>query len=168
MQIEDSNIGNVLIQGGTTAFFSVYMTQAYLDMLPWIVAAVPLIVGDLYFGIKKVRCKYVSSKGHSEKPSFTKAIGMTIDKAFSYVCWILIATTLGLAFETSAIKYVIMGVVYLKELISCFRNYFNSKGYDVNEAEMFKLMWRLAIRKGEETTEELNKLIIKKEEKDEN
>lgn len=167
MHIEDSNIGNTLIQGGTTAFMTVYLTQAYMDMLPWIVAAVPLIVGDLYFGIKKVRYKYVSSKGQSEKPSFTKAIGMTIDKAFSYACWILIATTLGLAFETSVIKYTIMGVVYLKELISCFRNYFNSKGYDVNEAEMFKLMWRMAVRKGEGTTEELNKLITKKEGKDE-
>lgn len=164
MHIENSNLGNVLIQGGTTAFFSMYLTQAYMGMLPWIIAAIPLIIGDLYFGIKKVRCRYINSMGNSEKPSFTKAIGMTIDKAFSYVCWILIAVTLGIAFEMATIKYAIMGVVYLKELISCFRNYFNSKGYDVNETEMFKLMWRMVIRKGEDTANEINKIIIKEEE----
>lgn len=166
MHIDEPNTANAITQGGTAAFLSVYLNQAYMEMLPWIIAAIPLIISDLYFGIKKVRFKYVDSKGKTEKPSFTKAIGMTIDKAFSYVCWILIATTLSIAFETTAIKYTIMGIVYLKEVISCFRNYFNSKGYDVNEAEMFKLMWKMAVRKGEEFNDDIDKVVTKKEDND--
>lgn len=159
MHVEDSNTVNIITQGGTAAFLSVYLNQAYMEMLPWIVAAVPLILSDLYFGIQKTRYR-------GEKVSYTKAIGLTIDKAFSYVCWILISTTLSIAFKTDVIKYTIMGVVYLKEVISCFRNYFNAKGYDVNETEMFRLMWRLAVKRGEETADEISKTITKKENKE--
>lgn len=159
MQISEPNTANTIIQGSTAAYLSTYLNQAYMDMLPWIIAAIPLIVSDLYFGINKTRSK-------NEKVHIMKAISMTIDKAFSYVCWILISTTLSIAFGADAIKYTIMGFVYLREVISCFRNYFNSKGYDVNEAEMFRLLWKMAVRKGEDFNDDLDKCVTKKGEQE--
>lgn len=157
MHISESNTANAVIQGGTASFLSIYLNQAYMEMLPWVIAAIPLIIGDLFFGIKKTMHK-------GEKVYIMKAISMTIDKTFSYVCWILISTTLSIAFQADVVKFTIMGFVYLREVISCFRNYLNTKGYDVNEAEMFKLLWKMFIRKGEEFDDGVEKCIIKKEE----
>ena len=162
MILENGNTANSVVQGGTTAFLSNYFNSAYMDMLPWLMAAAPLLIGDLYFGWKKVRYKHIADNG--DKPSVTKAIGMTLDKAFSYVCWILISTTLSIAFGSDILKYTIMAIVYIKELISCFRNYYNAKGYDVNEADLFRLLWKMAVRKGEQVGEDINDTITKKKE----
>lgn len=162
MTLEGNNTANAVVQGGTTAFLSNYFNSAYMEMLPWIIAALPLLVGDLHFGWNRAR--YLHKEGKGDKPTVTKAAGMTIDKAFSYICWILISTTLSIAFGSDILKYTIMAIVYIKELISCFRNYYNAKGYDVNEADLFRLLWKMAVRKGEQVGEDINDTIIKREE----
>lgn len=135
-----------------------YLESVYMEMLPWLVAAIPLLIGDLYFGVKLVLHRH-------ERLRLTRAISMTLDKAFSYVCWVLISTTLSVAFHADIIKYVILAFIYFREVVSCFRNYFNAKGYDVDERGLFKLLWRKVMKDGENLVDEASEVITKKEEK---
>ncbi len=158
MKLNEDNLSNNLVQGGTSMVLTAYLQSVYMEMLPWLVAAVPLLIGDLYFGVKLVLFRH-------EKLRLLKAVSMTLDKAFSYVCWVLISTTLSVAFHMDAIKYVILAFIYFREVISCFRNYFNAKGYDVDERGLFKLLWRKVIKDGAEVADEASQVIKKKEEK---
>jgi hypothetical protein len=156
MDLNDGNISNNLVQGGTSVVLVAYLTNTIMEMIPWLIAAIPLLIGDLYFGCKNVAC-------HGGKLRLTKALSMTIDKAFSYVCWILISTTLSVAFSVDVLKYIILGFIYFREVISCFRNYMNSKGYNVNEIELFRLLWRFVIKNGREMADDASKIITKEE-----
>jgi hypothetical protein len=156
MKLDDGNISNNLVQGGTSVLFAAYLTNTIMEMIPWLIAALPLLVGDLYFGVKNVL-------HHGGKLRLTKAISMTIDKAFSYVCWILISTTLSVAFSIDALKYIILGFIFFREVVSCFRNYMNSKGYNVNEIELFRLLWRYVIKEGKEMADDASKVVTKEE-----
>ena len=149
-----------MLQGGTASYFAAYLNQAYMEMMPWMIAAIPLIIGDMYFGILRIRSK-------KQQFFMTKAVSMTINKAFSYLCWILIATSLSIAFEQKAIKFVIMAIVYGNEVISCLRNYMNSNGYDVNEVGMFKLLWKTVVKGGEELADEASGMITRQKKEDE-
>jgi hypothetical protein len=160
MNDTSSNLSNNLTQGGTAVVLYAYLYNTYMDMLPWLIAALPLLIGDLYFGVKNLL-------HHHQKVSITKAFAMTIDKGFSYVCWVLISTTLSNAFHVDAIKYLILAFIYLREVISCFRNYMNSKGYDVNEVELFRLLWRKIIKDGESTLSSAEKIITQSKEQEE-
>ena len=153
------NTPTLLIQGSTATIFAAYLDLAYTDMIPWICAAVPLIIGDLIFGVLRV----ISKK---EKIFIMRAIRMTITKSFTYACWIMISIALSITFELPSIKYGIMGFVYINELVSCFRNYLNAKGYNLNEVGMFKLLWKMIVREGKDLADEASELITK--EKDDN
>jgi hypothetical protein len=51
-------------------------------------------------------------------------------------------------------------------VVSCFRNYFNARGYDVDERGLFKLIWRKIFNDGEALADEASHLVKKdKEEK---
>lgn len=158
MKMDSENLSNNLVQGGTTICLTAYLQSVYMEMIPWLVAAVPLLIGDLYFGVRRV-------VAHREKVRCLKAVSMTIDKAFSYVCWVLISTTLSVAFGQDIIKYVILAFIYFREVVSCFRNYMNSKGYDVNEVELFRLLWHKAVKGGEDIADEASRVITKEKDK---
>jgi hypothetical protein len=159
MKLDENNVTNNLVQGGTSIVLTAYLQSVYMEMLPWLVAAVPLLIGDLYFGVKLVLYRH-------ERLRLLKAIAMTIDKSFSYVCWVLISTTLSVAFHADAVKYVILAFIYFREVISCFRNYFNSKGYDVDERGLFKLLWRKVVGDAVELADEASRVVRKEETED--
>lgn len=111
--INDNNNANLAVQGTTAAFVSGYMYDQYIAMFPWFMAAIPLILLDLRLGRQRARIK-------GEDVTIRKSIKMTIDKSFSYICWIMLATTLSSVFDADAIKYSIMGIIYGLEVASCF------------------------------------------------
>jgi hypothetical protein len=161
MKLNEDNLSNNLVQGGTSIVLSAYLQTVYMEMLPWLVAAVPLLIGDLYFGVRVMMRR-------REKVRLLKAVSMTLDKAFSYVCWVLISTTLSVAFSADTIKYVILAFIYFREVVSCFRNYFNARGYDVDERGLFKLIWRKIFNDGEALADEASHLVKKDKEEERN
>jgi hypothetical protein len=67
------------------------------------------------------------------------------------------------AFSIDALKYIILGFIFFREVVSCFRNYMNSKGYNVNEIELFRLLWRYVIKEGKEMADDASKVVTKEE-----
>lgn len=114
--IEENNNVNMAVQGTSVAVMSNYFYHAYVDMLPWLLPAVPLILLDLKLGRAKA-----AKKG--ESVTFNKSVKMTIDKSFSYICWCMLSVTLSIAFDAPFIKYAIMAIVYGLEVTSCISNW---------------------------------------------
>lgn len=136
--INDNNNANLAVQGTTAAFVSGYMYDQYIAMFPWFVAAIPLILLDLRLGRQRAR-------KNGESVTIRKSVKMTIDKSFSYICWIMLATTLSSVFDTDSIKYSIMGIIYGLEVGSCLSAWLFIK-YDIelDLLEFLRLLFRFA------------------------
>lgn len=160
--IDENNKSNMITQGTTTAVFSTYFHTAYIAMIPWFVAAIPLIIIDLKYGREKARRRYEKTKNPDDKVTLNKSVRMTIDKSFSYICWIMLSTTLSMAFDCNYIKYGIMGIIYGLEVISIIRSYLQLKGYEVNEIAMLRLLIKLIWNKITGTQEDFKDIITKK------
>ncbi len=87
-----------------------------------------LIVVDLRFGIR-------ASRKRGEAIRWSRAVRRTANKAVDYICWLLLAGSLGSAFGeslgTTVLPVIVMLVIYGVELNSCFSNYFEAKGSGV-------------------------------------
>ncbi len=111
----------------------------FAEPLRWLfVLGGVLIVADLRFGIRASRVR-----GESIRAS--RAIRRTINKAVDYICWVLLAGTLGATFgESIGVKILpilVMIVIYGVETNSCFSNYFEAKGADL-QVDIFKWLAR--------------------------
>lgn len=164
--LEENNKANMATQGTTTAFFTAYLHTAYVAMLPWLLVAVPLILLDLKYGRKKAQLKYERTLSDKDKVTLNKSIRMTIDKVFSYICWIMLSITLSIAFEQNLIKYVLMGVIYGLEVWSLFRSYvFIKFGVELSDKSMLRLLLRMIWSKLTGMNDDFNDIIKDSNEK---
>ena len=93
-----------------------------------LLVAVFLIICDLRFGVK-------AAKKRGEEVRFSRAGRRTINKMVDYLCWFFLACSI----ELSCRKFTTLGyapyfallVVYVFELNSCYKNYFEAKGIEV-------------------------------------
>lgn len=92
-----------------------------------------LIAADLLFGVRAARVRH-------ERIKRSRAVRRTINKFVDYVCWLLLAGSLGLAFGEPfgipILPVIVMAIVVSSELESCVVNYFEYKGKKV------KFNWR--------------------------
>jgi hypothetical protein len=92
-----------------------------------------LIIVDLVFGVK-------AAKVRGERIKRSRAVKRTINKFVDYVCWLLLAGSLGLVFgepfHIPILPIVVMAIVVSIELESCVVNYFEYKGKKI------KFNWR--------------------------
>lgn len=109
----------------------------FITPLKWFfLLGLVIILADLRFGVNAARIR-------GEKIRLSRAIRRTANKIVDYLCWIFLAGTLGLAFNTTLnttmLPGIVLLVVYGIELNSCFSNYFESKGkkLKVNVFEYF-------------------------------
>lgn len=114
--LNDNNNANLAVQGSTATYLSGIMYDQYLNMFPWFLAAIPLIILDLRLGRARAQLD-------GERVTINKSIRMTIDKTFTYICWIMISTSLSYLFGHEIIKYSILAIVYGLEVASCFSKY---------------------------------------------
>lgn len=157
--VQENNNANLAIQGTTATIMSSYAYNYYIEMLPWMAAAIPLILIDLKLGRAKAK-----SKG--EKVTIGKSLKMTMDKVFSYLCWMLLSVTLSVAFDAPFVKYVIMACIYGLEVMSSMNSWFISKGLNISEAEMFRLVFKGIYHKVTGIEEDFNNVINKANETD--
>ena len=94
-------------------------------MLWFLVLAIILILGDLRFGI-------AAAKVRGEKIRPSRAVRRSINKLVDYICWLSIATVVGINFGTvfnvPLLSVIIMAIVCLIELSSIIDNYLEYKG----------------------------------------
>ena len=57
-----------------------------------------------------------------------------------YVCWVILASSLSVAFGTQVIEWVVLGIVMGNELLSVLTNYFEIHGYKLKGLNIFKIV----------------------------
>ena len=117
--------------GSVSAAAVAFLQAAVLRMVPFAVPAIVLIILDLLYG-----CKAAYSR--KERVRFSTALRRTLTKTFCYICWIILASTLALAFEKDWLEWLVLGLVYLNELSSIVGNYYESKGLKINWPNFLK------------------------------
>lgn len=167
---ETNNNANMSVQATTTAVttdFTDFLHSSYVAMIPWFIAAIPLILLDLRLGIARAKKEQV--KDGKKTVTFNKAVRMTIDKSFTYICWIMLSTTLSLAFDMESIKFTIMAIVYGLEVCSCISNWLFVK-YDIelDVLEFVPILFRFLWNKLTGMEEDFKSIVKSAQKKDEN
>ena len=113
------------IIGGVTASVLSPFVEGWQQMLWFLILAIILILGDLRFGIAAAK-----KRGERIRPS--RAVRRSINKLVDYICWLSIATVVGINFGTvfdiPLLSVIIMAVVCIIEMSSIIDNYLEYKG----------------------------------------
>jgi len=123
----------LLLEGGVATTAVIFLQEAVTNMIPFLIIAVILILVDLYFGIKAAK-----KRGEKIRPS--RALRRTVGKTVEYVCWVILASTLSIAFGTQLIEWIVLGIVMGNELLSILTNYFEIHGYKIQGLNIFKIV----------------------------
>ena len=113
------------IIGGVAASVLSPFIEGWQQMLWFLILAIILILGDLRFGIAAAK-----KRGERIRPS--RAVRRSINKLVDYICWLSIATVVGInfgtVFDVPLLSVIIMAIVCLIELSSIIDNYLEYKG----------------------------------------
>ena len=131
--MQERNIFNGTAASGLLATF----WEFYRPLWPFLILAVVLVLVELNFGIAaaKKRMADAVGKGKPYDPiRFSRAGRRTLNKMTDYICWVTLAGLFGQAFGdilgVPALPAIILLVIYVLELSSCFSNYFEARGID--------------------------------------
>ena len=113
-----------VINGFAASVLSPFI-EGWQQMLWFLILAIILILGDLRFGIAAAK-----KRGERIRPS--RAVRRSINKLVDYICWLSIATVVGINFGTvfdiPLLSVIIMAVVCIIEMSSIIDNYLEYKG----------------------------------------
>lgn len=126
--------------GGASATALAFFSDSLTHMIPWLIAAVPLIILDLRFGIR-------AAKHRGEKIRLSTAFRRTFGKAVEYFCWIVLAATLSLAFQKAWIEWAVLGVVVINEFASIIGNFLETKGLEISWPNVFRALFHFGAQK---------------------
>lgn len=130
---DNISAGELIVQGSVATTAVVFLQQAVLNMIPYLFIAAALILVDLYFGVKAARKR-------GEKVRASRAFRRTMGKTMEYICWVILASSLSVAFGTNIIEWVVLGVVMGNELLSVLTNFFELHGYKIKGLNIFKIV----------------------------
>lgn len=127
------------MQGSVATTLIVFLQTAVLRMIPYAIPAVFLIALDLFYGCR-------AAKFRGEKVRLSTAVRRTMTKFFSYICWIILASTLALSFGKDWLEWAVLGLVYANELASIVGNYLETKGIEFSFVGFYR--WLLKVIAG--------------------
>ena len=128
--------GSLIMEGSLSTTVVVFLQTAVLRMIPYAVPAVFLIVLDLFYGCR-------AAKYRGEKVRISTAVRRTMTKFFSYVCWVILASTLALAFKHDWLEWAVLALVYANELASIIGNYLETKGIEFSFVGFYRWILRV-------------------------
>ena len=131
--------GALVVQGGVATTIIIFLQTAVLRMIPYAIPAVFLIALDLFYGCR-------AAKHRGEKVRISTAVRRTMTKFFTYVCWIILASTLALSFKHDWLEWTVLGLVYANELASIIGNYLETKGIEFSFLGFYR--WILKVIAG--------------------
>lgn len=137
----------LIMQGSISATVIVFLQTAVLRMIPYAIPAVFLIALDLVYGCRAARYR-------GEKVRASTAVRRTVTKAFTYVCWIVLASTLAVSFSHDWIEWVVLGIVYLNEIASIVGNYLETKGIEFSFVGFYRWILKTIAGKAGETMDD--------------
>lgn len=127
------------IIGGFTATVLSPFVEDWQRIIWFLILAIILILGDLRFGIAAAK-----KRGEHIRPS--RAVRRSINKLVDYICWLSIATVVGVNFGSvfglPLLSVIIMAVVCVIEMSSIIDNYLEYKGVK-KKINVIKLLARL-------------------------
>lgn len=153
--------GALVLQGSVATVAFAFFREAVLRMVPYAVPGFVLLVLDLLYGVR-------AAKHRGEKVRLSTAVRRSTTKFFSYVCWLILASTLALSFEMEWLEWAVLGLVYGNELASIIGNYLETKGIEVSWSDFYRWIFKAGAEKIGATIEEAEaEGIIRKKEKEE-
>ena len=138
-----------VLQGSVAATFVAFLQASVLRMIPYAIPTIALIALDLVYGIK-------AAKDRGERVRLSTALRKTTTKFFSYVCWIILASTMAMAFNVEWIEWIVLGTVYANELASVVGNYLETKGLELSWSGVVNALGKLFGRKHGINTEDID------------
>ena len=161
MQSATSTI-DTIAEGGVALTTLAFLEHTTSNMIPYAIVAIPLIALDLVWGVRAARYR-------QERVTFSKGFRRTMGKCFDYLCWLVIAAGMAIAFDKKWIEWAILGSVIFNEIVSIIGNYLETKGIELS----FAAVWKLIFKKGaghygvDVSDDELNEIIKPKPARDE-
>ena len=70
-----------------------------------------------------------------------------MNKTADYLCWIVIAASVAVAFEAKWLEWIIIGAVMFNEVVSVVANYFETKGINFSIIALYRLIFRKGAEK---------------------
>ena len=138
-----------VLQGSVAATFVAFLQASVLRMIPYAIPTIALIALDLVYGIK-------AAKDRGERVRLSTALRKTTTKFFSYVCWIILASTMAMAFNVEWIEWIVLGTVYANEFASVVGNYLETKGLELSWGGVVNALVKLFGRKHGINTEDID------------
>lgn len=149
---EDSAL---IVEGSVSATLVALLQVAVLRMIPYAVPGLLLVVLDLAYGIK-------AAKARRELVRVSTAIRRSLTKVFLYICWLILATTIAIAFGKVWLEWGTLAMVYGNEALSIIGNYFETKGLQFSFTGAYRWILRvLAGKVGADMSDEDAGGIIK-------
>lgn len=146
---------SLIVQGGVSASLVALLQTAVLRMIPYAVPGLLLVVLDLAYGIQAARRR-------GEAVRVSTAIRRSLTKVFLYICWLILATTIAIAFGKDWLEWGVLGMVYANEGLSIIGNALETKGIVFSIGGAYRWLLRLLAGKaGAEMTEDDAGEIIK-------
>ncbi len=124
-----------IINGAAATGLMATFWEFYKPLTPFLLLAAALVLVDLHFGVavaKKRKAAAIKQGRPFEAVRFSRAGRRTMNKITDYICWVTLSGLFGQAFGqilgVPALAAVILLVIYVIELSSCFSNYFEARG----------------------------------------
>lgn len=118
---------NSVVEGGVVAVTVAVLQKTVLAMIPFALPAIVLILLDLHFGIKASRHRFQKYKRPADRVTFSKALRGTVGKFFEFCAWLILASSMTIAFKQEWIQWLTLGLVYVNEIGSIIGNYLCTK-----------------------------------------
>ena len=147
----------MIVQSGASAALVTILQTAVLRMIPYAVPGLFLVILDLAYGVK-------AAKIRGEQVRASTAIRRSLTKIFLYICWLILATTIAIAFDKTWLEWGTLALVYGNEGLSIVGNYLESKGLSFSIAAVYRWLIRFFAGKvgGEMSDDEAGQIIKKK------
>lgn len=151
----NSETTQVVAEGGAATVAIAFLQQSATRMIPYALPAIALIILDLVYGVKAARAR-------GERVRFSTGLKKTVTKTFSYICWIILASTMALSFEHQWLEWAVLGLVFVNEMASIVGNYLETKGVKLSLVAFYRWIFKTGAGKvGVEVTDEEAKDILK-------
>ena len=151
----NSESSQIVAEGGAATVAIAFLQQSATRMIPYALPAIALIILDLVYGVKAARVR-------GERIRFSTGLKKTVTKTFSYICWIILASTMAISFEHVWLEWAVLGLVFVNELASIIGNYLETKGVKLSLVAFYRWIFKKGAEKaGVEVTDEEAKEILK-------
>ena len=152
----NSETSQVVAEGGAATVAIAFLQKSVTHMIPYALPALVLIILDLIYGVKAATIR-------GERVRLSTAIKKTVTKTFSYICWIILASTMAVSFDHGWLEWAVLGLVFGNELASIIGNYLETKGIHVSFLAFYKWVFKKGAEKAgvEVTQEEADEILVK-------